>query len=271
MKSKKKFKKIYIEITNKCTLKCSFCSKLNRELRTMSLDEFKHIISEVKNYTDYIYLHVKGEPLIHPELEEILNIAYNNGILVNITTNGTNIIRCLELLRKQNAIRQVNVSLHALEVVNKKEEYLDGVIELIKFVRETKKFYLSLRIWIDNKNVNEYIKTYLCDKLMVENIDELGDNIYWSFDEEFDWPNINDDFFCDKGSCLGTKTHIAILANGDVVPCCLDGDGIIKLGNVFEESLESIFNGKRFLSIQNGFNNNKLVEELCQKCKYRRK
>lgn len=237
----------------------------------MKLDEFKHVINEVKKFTDYIYLHVKGEPLIHPELEEILNIAYNNDITVNITTNGTNIKNMFDLFESQKSIRQVNVSLHALEAVINKEEYLDNVAKLIKFVRETKKFYLSLRIWIDNKNINEYIKSYLCDKLMIESINELGDNVYWSYDKEFIWPNINDDFFCDKGSCLGTKTHIAILVNGDVVPCCLDGDGVIKLGNVFEESLESILNGSRFMSIQNGFNNNKLVEELCQKCKYRRK
>ena len=237
----------------------------------MDLAEFKHIINEVKEYTDYVYLHVKGEPLIHPELEEILNIAYNNGIIVNITTNGTNIKNMFDVFRSQKAIRQINVSLHALEVVNRKEEYLDNIVELIRFVNDTKKFYLSLRIWIDNKDVNEYIKSYLCDKLMLDDINDLGDNIYWSYDKEFIWPNINDDFFCNKGSCLGTKTHIAILVNGDVVPCCLDADGVIKLGNVFEESLESILNGSRFVSIHNGFNNNKLVEELCQKCKYRRK
>ncbi len=268
---KKQFKRIYVEITNKCSLSCSFCSKLNRELKTMTVDEFKHVIEEIKPFTDYIYLHVKGEPLIHPELEKILEIAAINDIKVNITTNGTNIKRMIELFSKQSCIRQVNISLHALEAITKKDEYLDGIIEIIEYIKKTKKFYLSLRIWIDNKNINNYIKSYLCDKLMLENIDDLGEVIYWSYDEKFDWPSLNDDFFSDKGRCLGAKSHIGILANGDVVPCCLDGDGVIKLGNVFEDSLETILNGQRFKNIIQGFNENKLIEELCQKCKYRRK
>ena len=267
----KKFKKIYIEITNKCSLKCSFCSKLERELKTMTVSEFEYIINQVKPFTDYIYLHVKGEPLIHPNLKEILDIAYQNNIIVNITTNGTNIGKMLDLFKEQKCIRQINVSLHALEAINNKEEYLNNVVRLIEYVRNTKKFYLSLRIWIDNVDVNKYIKSYLCDKLNVEDINILGENIYWSYDEEFTWPNLNDEFFCDRGSCYGTKTHIAILVNGDVVPCCLDGNGVIKLGNVFEESLESILNGGRYISIRDGFDQNKLVEKLCQKCKYRRK
>ena len=95
-----KFKKIYVEITNKCNLNCSFCSKLKRELKTMSKDEFKHVISEIKPYTDYIYLHLKGEPLIHPDLEDILKIAKENNIIVNITTNGTKLSDTLDIIKK---------------------------------------------------------------------------------------------------------------------------------------------------------------------------
>ena len=36
----KKYKKIYIEITNNCNLNCSFCSKVNRAKRNMTLDEY---------------------------------------------------------------------------------------------------------------------------------------------------------------------------------------------------------------------------------------
>lgn len=268
---KNKFKKIYVEITNRCNLSCSFCSKLKRDLRDMTVSEFEHIMKEIKEYTDYIYLHVKGEPLIHKDFSEILKVAKENNIIVNITTNGVNLSNVMDILFSDNSIRQINLSLHALEVIKDKDRYLDNVVELIKKVNQTKAFYLTLRIWIDNKDVNNYINNYLCEKLQVDNLDKLGNNVFWSFDSEFEWPSLDGEYIGNVGKCLGTKTHIAILSNGDVVPCCLDGNGVMLLGNVYEDSLKTILEGKRFNNINQGFNQNKLVEELCQKCKYRRK
>ena len=265
-----KFKKIYVEITNKCNLNCSFCSKLEREYKDMTIDEFKYVISEIKDYTKYIYLHVKGEPLAHPYFKDIVEIAEANDIKINITTNGTNIPNVLSVLKNSKAIRQINISLHALEAILKKEEYLDKIIEIIKVVEESN-FYLSLRIWIDNEEVNNLIKEYLKEKLNAENLDNIGKGIFWSYDSEFEWPTLENEIVSYTGKCLGTKTHVAILANGDVVPCCLDANGVIKLGNIFETKFSDIINGERFNNMTKGFNNNKLVEELCQKCKYRRK
>ncbi len=267
--SKKIFKRIYIEITNKCNLKCSFCSKLEREFKDMSIDEFGQVISEISEYTDYIYLHVKGEPLIHKDFSKILDIANQNKIFVNITTNGVLIDKVKDVLFSENSIRQINISLHALETISEKEKYLDNIVDLIKKVNETKTFYLSLRLWIDNEKLNNYIKDFFKRKLGSDLY--LGENVFWSFDEEFEWPSLTEEKISEKGKCLGTKSHIAILSNGDVVPCCLDGNGIIKLGNIFEDGLNTILNSKRFNDIRQGFNNNILVEELCQKCKYRRK
>lgn len=265
------FKKIYIEITNRCNLSCSFCSKTKRTAREMSVEEFKIVIEKIKLYTDYIYLHVKGEPLIHSHLEQILKIAYENQIKVNITTNGVNLMKMIDVLFTDNSIRQLNISLHALEAIPDKEEYMQGVVEMIRRINDTNKFFLSLRIWIDNQEVNNFIYDYLYKKLKIDNLSKLGKNIFWSYDTEFEWPSLENDNLGNVGKCLGTKSHIAILSNGDVVPCCLDGNGIMKLGNVFIDEMESIIKGKRFNDIKNGFNENKLVEELCQKCKYRRK
>lgn len=260
-----KFKKIYVEITNRCSLNCSFCQKLKREFRDMSVSEFSHVIDEIKDYTKYIYLHVKGEPLIHPYLLDILKICEENNIRVNITTNGTNIINVIDTIKNSKCIRQINVSLHALEAVLNREKYLENIVSLIKEIEKTE-IYLSLRIWINNEEVNKYINDYLHSKLKF-----LPKNVFFSYDVEFEWPSLESDIVSYYGSCLGTKTHVGILSNGDVVPCCLDGNCVIKLGNIFEEKFSDILDKDRYKNMRKGFNDNKLVEELCQKCKYRRK
>ena len=60
-------KKAYVEITNRCNLACSFCPKTKRAPRTMSAQEFDLILSRLEGYVQYVYLHVMGEPLLHPQ------------------------------------------------------------------------------------------------------------------------------------------------------------------------------------------------------------
>lgn len=270
---KKRFKKIYIEILNSCNLNCPFCSKDNNESKVMTLEQFNYIAKQIKKYSDYIYLHVKGEPLMHPNLKEILECSYDNDLYVNITTNGTRLALLDDVLLNSKSIRQINVSLHALInlPIKDQEIYLNEVCKLAKEVSQNKQFFLSLRLWIKNEKLNKYIINYLNEKLNItigEN-EKILPNVYMSFDEEFDWPNLNNNFVSNTGRCLATKDQIAILVNGDVIPCCLDSNGIIKFGNIFTEDLDTILSSDRFINMQKGFMENKIIEELCQKCTYR--
>ncbi len=271
---KKQFKKIYIEISNICNLKCPFCSQTDREKTIMSAQKFNDVIKQSKEYSDYIYLHVKGEPLVHPQFMEILSIAEVNNIKINITTNGILIREVEEILFRSKAIHQINISLHSLVCLNdkQKENYLNNIYHFIEQVSKQKNFFVSLRLWIKNDNLNAYILNYLENKLnkkIIISKKSIIDQVYISCDEEFAWPNLSSSFVSHVGSCLGTRDQIAILANGDVVPCCLDAEGMIKFGNIFEESLTIILNKPRFLEMKKGFENRKVLEELCQKCTYR--
>ena len=109
---RERFSKIYVEITNFCNLQCSFCSKDNLLKKEMTLDEFQIVIDKIKDYTDNIYLHVKGEPLLHSKLDNILTICDNNDLKVSITTNGTLLSNKKDILLKHD-IKQINVSLHS--------------------------------------------------------------------------------------------------------------------------------------------------------------
>ena len=100
---------------------------------------------------------------------------------------------------------------------------------------------------------------------------KLAENIFVNQDIEFTWPDLN----CPKresiGKCYALRKQIAVLVNGDVVPCCLDGDGILVLGNINESSLEEILSTPRVEKMIRGFENHKLCEELCQTCGFAQK
>lgn len=270
----KLFSKIYIEITNFCNLNCSFCSIDNRIKKEMSIDEFNIVIDKIKNYTNNIYLHVKGEPLLHSNLDKILKTCNDNNINVSITTNGTLLEKQLPILLNRK-IKQINISLHS---ENKMKEYLDRVFNCCS--KLSKNTTIIYRIWvlnnlnkispiIVNKIKNYYqLSTVIVDKILNDKNIKIKNNIYVDKDYEFIWPTISNNKN-NKGTCLGTRTHIAILSNGDVIPCCLDSNANIKLGNIFQDSLEDIINNRLFQNIKIGFQNNQIICDLCKSCTYR--
>ncbi|OPJ59467.1 radical SAM/SPASM domain-containing protein [Clostridium chromiireducens] len=281
----KRFKKVYIEITNVCNLSCNFCPKTSRKLKFMDKKSFEHIAKSIKPYTDHIYLHLMGEPLLNKELQNFLNVSNEYLLKVNITTNGTLINEVKEILLNAPALRQVNISLHSFEANEENidfNEYIDGVIKFVKEATEKTNIICSLRLWnLDTKysasnNMNFDILKLLEQEFDVEaNIKEslkeknsfkLKNNVYLSMGEKFKWPSLKVEELGERAFCYGLRDQIGILVDGTVVPCCLDSDGSIPLGNVFENSLEEILNSNRAKSIYEGFSGRKAVEDLCKRC-----
>ena len=272
----KKFKKIYIEITNICNLSCSFCSQDNRVKESISIDKFENIMKKINDYTDYVYLHVKGEPLLHPNLKEILDICSKYKKYVNITTNGTLIDKKIDILNHP-AVRQINISLHS---ENNKENYLE---DINKCVENLKDKIVVFRYWtldsnkLDEKstkiveNLKEYYKLSpeIVHSLKNDKHVKIRDNLYVDKALEFVWPSLDNDYYNEKGTCYALKDQLAILEDGTVVPCCLDGSGIIKLGNIFTDTMDDIINSKRYQDMLLGFRNRCVNEELCKKCSFK--
>ena len=271
------FKKIYIEITNECNLKCKFCSITNREKRYMKTEEFENIIKKIQNYTKIVCLHVKGEPLLHPNLNEFLMILDKYNIKVNITTNGTLLKRNLHILKEVKCVRQLNISLHSL-IQNKEinKNYLD---DIFKCVEQIPNIIVSYRLWnlksISENNENLEIISKIQKFYDIKELKEIlsnneyykiKDNIFINQDLEFVWPNLNGKIIINKGRCLAIKEQIAILVDGNVVPCCLDGNGDIILGNIFKESLENILNKEIAKNIYLNFSKNIIICNLCKTC-----
>lgn len=281
----RKFKKIYVEITNICNLNCSFCPKTKREHGEMSPEFFDEILSKIKPHTDYIYMHVMGEPLRHSKIEKLLDCCENRGIFANITTNGTLIKDVGKKIKDKPALRQINISLHSFEGEKQEyfQQYIDNIFSFIREIQKQGKVIICLRLW--NLNVegstskNKMIKEVLEREFnLKEDISEgvtdrngikLGHNIYLQQEERFIWPKNGGEEIFTKGKCFGLKTHIGILCDGSVVPCCIDSEGSMVLGNIKENTLEEILNTNRAERIREGFRESKVVEEFCRTCGFR--
>ena len=76
------FSRAYVEITNVCNMACAFCPGTAREKGFMTPETFALLAGKLRRHTDYLYLHVMGEPLLHPQLAEILRICGDLGFRV---------------------------------------------------------------------------------------------------------------------------------------------------------------------------------------------
>jgi len=271
------FKKIYIEITNICNLKCKFCPETKRKKEFINIEKFEEIICKIKDYTNLVCLHVKGEPLLHPQFEDILNILEKYNLKTNITTNGTLIKDKIETIKKSTAIRQINFSLHSItqnDVFN--ENYLNDIFE---YTKDLNNIIISYRLWNlkdikDNdinleiiKSIEEYYNIQdLKQKLSGNNFLKIKENVFINQDIEFTWPDINKEEIIQSGRCLALKEQIAILVDGTVVPCCLDNNGDIQLGNIFEEGIEEILNKPKSIEIKKDFERSIISCKLCKTC-----
>lgn len=264
------YKKVYVEITNNCNLNCDFCPHNKRLHKFMSMDEFKEVLNKLKGHTNYLYFHILGEPLLHPNINEFIDYAKKENYNVNITTNGYLIDR----IKTNKNIRQINISLQSYTTNSNKtlEQYLSDIFTAVDELKSNT--YISLRMWVLGDNTNEILE-YI-NKKYNTNIEYkegyqstvLEDNVFLAFNKEFEWPNMNKNIISDKGYCYALKDHIGVLVDGTVVPCCLDSEGIIKLGNIYNESLTDIINSTRYQNMYNGFKRKEKLEELCKRCNF---
>lgn len=272
-----KFKKVYIEITNVCNLNCSFCIKDNRIRKSMSVYEFENILKKIDGYTDYIYLHVKGEPLIHNNLDEILSLTSRYNKYVNITTNGVFLKDKVDILKKYNNIRQINISLHS---ENNKTNYVEDIMEAVD---KLKNIFIVYRFWalknnkLDNKmleyleKIKEkyFINDDMYNKIIKGNNIKIDNNIYINKDKEFEWPSLSNNYYNECGFCYGLKNQIGILVDGTITICCLDSFGVSNLGNIFNDNMEKIIDSQKVKNIIKGFNDRKVYLDICRHCSYK--
>lgn len=274
----KRFAKVYIEISNICNLKCSFCPGTHRKIKRMTETEFETVLKSIKGFTDYIYFHLLGEPLCHPQLDSFFNLASLYGFKVIITTNGTLLKEKEDILLNSPAHYKTVISLHSFEA-NQNGAFDDYIKTCTEYAKKAiKEKIVVFRLWnnggedkfnnlIFEKIEKNFPKPWKTDRKGIK----ISNNLYLQLGDKFDWPDKASNIQNEQLFCYGLKDQVGILADGTVVPCCLDRNGDINLGNVFETSFEEIINSPRAIAIKEGFSCRKPTEDLCKKCSFAQK
>lgn len=253
----------------------------------MAVETFSSIIEQVAPLTEQVTLHLMGDPLVHPKLGEFITVCERFQVQIFFVTNGVLLNSVREELLLRPVIRQVNFSLHSFH-----DNYGDkdpGIYlgKIFKFTErafiERPELYINYRLW----NLEAPVGAGAQNRSMLQRVCEhfdfqfnhhvdvrqnksvwIKNRLYLHFDTEFAWPSLDLPMLGERGTCYGLSSHFGILADGTVVPCCLDKEGKIPLGNVQDQPILEILNGERAQRILKGFKQNKLVEKLCHRCNY---
>jgi len=282
-----RYERLYIEISNVCNLQCSFCPEVIRDKKILSLEDFKKYAQQAKPLARQICLHLMGEPLAHPEFSQIMDVCSEMGLRIFLTTNGTLLNRHIEKISRWEALDQINFSVHSYFANTARQsldDYLRPILNFCDLSYSLKhNFYINLRLWnlpqadlqaSQNIRVLEALRRHFNVQLS-ENVDvrlgkskKIRDRLYVHFDTEFIWPDLKQSIRSEAGTCYGLRKQLAIHANGDVVPCCLDKESVLRLGNLNNQSLTDILKSPRATNIRSGFERGELVEDLCRRCQY---
>ena len=275
----KRFQKVYLEISNLCNLHCSFCPGTRRAPRRLDEEEFCRILTRLRPYTNFLYFHLMGEPLCHSGLARFLKLAQEYGFRVILTTNGTLLSRQKEMLLNAPALHKVNISLHAFEANDPEmtfSDYLDGCFAFGKAAQGGP--LVVYRLWNrggeDEKNeeilsamARAFPEPWVTERRGIR----IAHRVYLEYGEKFDWPDLSVEDGVKELFCYGLRDQIGVLCDGTVVPCCLDHEGDIALGNLLHQSMEEILSSPRALALYDGFSQREAVEPLCRRCGYARR
>ena len=234
------------------------------------MDNYKYIIDKIRPYTKEIYLHILGEPLLHPEINNFIEYANNKNLLVNITTNGY----LINNLKNGSNLHRLNISLHSYNETYKLDlnTYLENIFNTIDKIKS--RTFISLRLWVNSKNT-DYILKYInqryntnIDKLENNTKIKIAPNIIIDTFPEFIWPDLKNNYYNEIGKCKGLINHIGILSDGTIIPCCLDTNGTINLGNIYTDELTTILDKPIVKEIIDGFRKGYKCQELCKHCSF---
>ena len=239
------------------------------------MEEFDTLTSQLKGEVKFLYFHLMGEPFLHAQLPQFVKMAKEKGFVPVLTTNGTLLSQRPDML---DALpHKIQISLHSHEGNGKAdlERYIDDVM-MFAIEAAHRGCVIVLRLWNEggHNSMNDTILNLIANHVpqpWTKRHDgwKLADYLYIENDNMFEWPDLQHATYGEEEVfCYALRNQIGVLVDGSVVPCCLDHNGDISLGNLFDQSLEQILVSPRAMDIYQGFTNHIAVEPLCQRCGY---
>ena len=270
------YSRVYVEITNICNKECSFCPGHERSPQRMSAEDFDLITDKLSGVTQYLYYHVMGEPLTHPLMPEFIRTAAKKGYKSVITTNGSLLPRLGDALIEAG-VYKMNISVHSFENGTREqfEQYLRDCMDFADRASRAGVLVI-LRLWNEgfdnglNERILSELKARFCDGewALSKGGYRIRHRLHLEYGERFEWPDIDLEEQSESVFCYGLSDHFSVLCDGSVVPCCLDRNGEITLGNILTEDIGDILTSERAENIRLGFECRRATEELCRKCGY---
>ncbi len=272
------YSRVYVEITNQCNRNCSFCPGTSRQPGMMTMDAFGQVLQKLQGITQMLYFHLMGEPLTHPDLPEMIRAAKAEGFRSGITTNGTLLARRGKAM-VEAGVYKVNISIHSFEqgAVEEYTRYIDECLDFADYASRNG-VLVVLRLWNQGSDDGRNDETLL---RMTRRFPQpwkegprgtrLQDRLYLEYGSRFRWPDLQEEDMGQQVFCYGLRDHFGILCDGTVVPCCLDHNGDIPLGSIFQQDIREILSSSRAKSMVEGFSCRRASEELCRKCGYARR
>lgn len=272
------YSRVYVEITNQCNRNCSFCPGTSRQPGMMTMDAFGQVLQKLQGITQMLYFHLMGEPLTHPDLAEMIRAAKAEGFRSGITTNGTLLARRGKAM-VEAGVYKVNISIHSFEqgAVEEYTRYIDECLDFADYASRNG-VLVVLRLWNQGSDDGRNDETLL---RMTRRFPQpwkegprgtrLQDRLYLEYGSRFRWPDLQEEDMGQQVFCYGLRDHFGILCDGTVVPCCLDHNGDIPLGSIFQQDIREILSSSRAKSMVEGFSCRRASEELCRKCGYARR
>ncbi len=269
-----KFRRVFIEITNVCNLSCPFCAKSSRKPGFMSLETFENIAAQVKPLAGMVSLHVLGEPMLHPQFAQLLGVCSRLGLTVNLVTNGSRLAEFRPVLLEEKSLGQLSVSLHALECLPRAER-LAKLAALVDFAK-AKPDRLIIAFRLRGKSGTDFEKEvadYMAQSfgggqgVLPNGALKLRDKVFLHHGKLFDWPG-QGARNAQKG-CLGLKHHFAVLCTGEVIPCCVDFDGVLAFGNINTAPLADILSGAAAAKLRMAIAATTPMPDYCATCGFK--
>ena len=264
----------------RCNLSCAFC--FNRGLKPEEdtlIKNFEKMTSVISNIGIKEIDILGGEPTLHPEFFQIMDIIYNNKLKTTISSNGCNISLLTRLSQKYNNSHiKVGISINSNVISRELHEYIIKYKPLLKSIcskeqtmpevaknymeQSDMKYYLLFMDILHRDDLKKCFSFYEFFK-KIEDLKDIHKNVDGVFCSGF-MPDIENYPFLQYVRCPAGTTKLSVMPDGSVYPCYLFfRDNRFRLGNIFVDDFEKIWKNP-ILDFFRRFEKNSCINEDCE-------